>query len=180
MRSPLRQCFLTPFWWLWMNFWPGPMPCEASSQTVYFFSYDRMGASASHSSDLRNEATILGRCEDVYRSGGAGDRGSETGASRAVQWFESSRWGEFLQRVPVSFIQAKTCLSLMVCLWVWKWACVMIQASTPFARSLMAHSFSHVIRCFWKLWHRSSAFHGAGRCFNTKRGKAERAAEPGA
>ena len=30
-----------------------------------FFSYDRMAASASHSADLRNHATVLGRCEDV-------------------------------------------------------------------------------------------------------------------
>ena len=30
-----------------------------------FFSYDRMAASASHSSDLHNHATVLGRCEDV-------------------------------------------------------------------------------------------------------------------
>ena len=62
------------------------------------------------------------------RTGGAGDRGSEAGASRADQWFESSRWGKFLKRSKCPLSRQKHG-SLMVCLWVWKWACVMIQAS---------------------------------------------------
>ena len=57
-------------------------------------------------------------------------------------WKQPLRW--ILQKLEKSCIQVKA-WNLMLCLW--KWACVMIQASTPFARSLMAHSFAcHQVR----------------------------------
>ena len=78
------------------------MPCEASSQTVFFIW---------ESNEIRHWM-ILQSCRGPLsmwrcRSGGAGgasggtcgaDRGPETGACRADQWFESSRWGEFFKR----------------------------------------------------------------------------------
>ena len=114
----------------------------------------------------------------MSRSGGGGeaDQGSETCASRADQWFGRSRWGELLQRpkCPLSRQKHET----------WCYACGSeIAWWSKYPRHLPGvwwHTTSHVIRCVWELWLRSSAFDRGGRGFNTKRGKAERAAEPGA
>ena len=112
------------------------------------------------------------------RSGGDGDRGSETGASRADQWFESSRWGEFCKK-------SKSLVSMEEHD-IWRYAS---ESGSELAwwseysqhlQRLWWHTTLHVIRCVWEIWHRSSAIHRGGRCFNTKREKAERAAEPGA
>ena len=110
------------------------------------------------------------------RSGGAGDRGSETGASRADQWVESSRWGEFLQRWKSLVSRQKHEIRCYACGSELAWW----SKHPRHLQGLCWHTALHVIRCVWKLWHRSSAFHRAGRCFNTKRAKAEMAAEPGA
>ena len=143
------------------------MPCEASSQRV-FFSYENPMRSSQSGGEAGG-----GTCGT--------DRGSKTGACGADQWFESSRRllsNHWSLCQPLRWIPQK--VEVTSTFWGihlngpgngMKFDGVPLEVSLRDERSLLAHAFAcHQVRL--ETLARSSEFHREGRRLGTKRGRA--------